>query len=194
MTDRTRCRSNASSRCCAICCDSTRLDAKPASSDKKVGTRHGHTTDTNENRSRPRAQGSPDRGRGHHGAHPSARRELRSRRQDALRVSGPRHRHGDGQVGHHLPQNRGHAGQHGHVRILPASSRSDARRSRGHPAGGCAAGDLAQRRNAGSAAAARSDPADRRAHRGHHRQSGFHARPVGRCRPSTARSRRKPAR
>ena len=141
-----------------------------------------------------RAQGAADRGRGHPGARRSARRELRPRRAAALRLPGPSHRHRHGQVGHHLPQDRRDAGQHRHLRILPASRRSDARRPRRHPAAAmcCWPSRTAARRrkccgcskpSAASARASSPSPATR--------PRRWRRRPTSR---STARCPRKPVR
>jgi hypothetical protein len=49
------------------------------------------------------------------GAGGPARRALRARRPSAARLPRPRDRHRHGQVRDHLPQDRGHAGQHRHA-------------------------------------------------------------------------------
>ena len=84
---------------------------------------------------RPRARPlrAPDRGGGDSLAGRPARRALRTRRADTARVPGPRDRHRHGQVGHHLPQDRGDALEHRHRGVLPASRRSDSRRPRRAP-------------------------------------------------------------
>ena len=97
-------------------------------------------------------------------------------------MPGARHRHRHGQVRHHLPQDRRDAGQHRHVGVFSPSGGSDARRSWRHPAQRSAAGDFAQRRDAGSAASARGHPPHRREDRRHHRQSRVDARTGGRRR------------
>ena len=115
-TRRTRCGSTCSSRCCSGSCASTRSRTeRPYDRDAVAGTR-------------ARAQGPADRG----GRHPGAGRPPRRRRSferavaAALRVPRPRHRHRHGQVGDHLPQDRGDALEHRH---RPRSSCTRPKRS-----------------------------------------------------------------
>ena len=86
------------------------------------------------------------------------RRQLRARRAAALRVSRPGDRHRHGQVGHHLPEDRGDPVEHRHGGLVPAPRRSHARRSRRHSRRRCGHRALAQRRDRGAGAAARIDP------------------------------------
>ena len=90
---------------------------------------------------------------------------LRSRGGDAVRVPRPRRRDRHGQVGHHLPQDRGDALEHRHRGVLSSSRRSDPRRPR-HAARRRRRGHrVAQRRDRRSDPAARVDPPHRRAAR-----------------------------
>ena len=101
---------------------------------------------------------------------PSARRPLRPRGRPPPELRRPRHPHRDGQVGHHLPEDRGHAGQHRHRGVFPSPGRSDPRRSRRHPERRCGRRAVLQRRDRRDPAAARNDPpARRQADRDHRR-------------------------
>ena len=102
-----------------------KLDLLPALLDKLVQIHAIRTTPAARKRpmtaghrdgARPRAQGPAHRGGGDPRPGRSARRRLRARPAAALRVPRPRDRHRHGQVRHHLPEDRGDAVEHRHVR------------------------------------------------------------------------------
>ncbi len=168
-----------------------RAAARPARS-RSSGSSRGSTPprrdearrrhEGSEARPRPRPQRAADRGGGDSRARRSAGRALRTRRAAAARMPRPRHRHRHGQVGHHLPQDRGDALEHRHAGVLPAPGRGDSRRPRRAAVGRRRAGAVVQRRDRGAAAAARDDQAPRRAADRHDRRRRRRRWPVGRRR------------
>ena len=97
----------------------------------------------------------------------------------AVRVPRPRRRDRHGQVGHHLPQDRGDALEHRHRGVLSSPRRGDPRRPR-HAARRRRRGHrVAQRRDRRSDPAARVDPPHRRAADRDYRRSALDAGACG---------------
>ena len=124
----------------------------------------------------------------------AARRALRSRGRAAARLPRPRHPHRHGQVGDHLPEDRGDAVEHRHARVLPAPGRSDPRRPRRHSARRRRRGAVVQRRDRRDPAAARNHPPARREADRDHRRPALDAGAGGRRRARLQRRPKKPAR
>ena len=145
-------------------------------------------------RSGSRAPGPAHRSCRHPGPRRAHRRRVRARRPDAVRVPRPRDRHRHGEVRDHLPEDRGHALEHRHVRLVPASRRGHSWRPRGHPRGRRRAGAVAQRRDRRTDPAARIHPANRRTADCADRRPANQRSPGLPTSRSTAALRRKPAR
>ncbi len=149
----------------------TALERRQRKAMARLFRRHTPRADEHGNAgSRP--HGAAHRGRGNPQPRRSARRRLRCARWTLLfecRGRVARHRHG--QVGHHLPQDRGDALEHRHCRVLPSSGRSDPRRPRSAARRRRRARHVVQRRDRRSDPAARVDPPHRRAADRDHRRA-----------------------